>query len=107
MAALYSITTTWGEELDDIALLDRWMSEIRRDASPDLPADVSRLIMEGRRRLGVIHLWRVYDVETVAAAVGISAEMRRALEATAGVEDAALAARLAPALDVPTTWIDV
>ncbi len=94
------------EELADIAVLDQRKAELAAAQVPDLPPEVSALLLKGHRRFTAVRMWRGLATDALAAKVGISVEMLTGIERGERTVDHGLLTKLASALDVPAAWIE-
>ncbi len=94
------------EELADIATSDKARADMAANPAPNLPADLSALILKGNYRLGAILLWRKLDAEQLAERTGLAEHELRLV--AAGKQPIRLAdvTIIARALDVPEAWIE-
>lgn len=93
------------EEIADIATLDSRKAEMAQAALPDLPAEVSALLLQSHSRLSALRLWRAMSAADLARHALITEPDLACIERNPDLADAALCARLAAALAVPEGWI--
>lgn len=94
------------EELADIAKLDERLAELANTAAPSLPAEVSRLLLQGRSRFAAIRIWRGNSPAELAAKIGITEPELIAIEARHPAAKPDIVAKAAAALDVPHAWLE-
>ncbi len=94
------------EELADIATAAHCMEDLAQGKSERLPAEVSRLILDGHRRLRAIRKWRGLSITELVAKSGVSEAVINMMEFDGTAASSADAAKLAKALDIPVSWIE-
>ena len=93
------------EELADISVLDRRKQERAASSVPDLPADLSKLLLQGRSLPAASRTWRAVTLSDLAANLAISESLLASIESGRKRGDTLLMKKLAKALDVPVEWI--
>ena len=94
------------EELADIAIADQCLADLAQGKAEPLPAEVSRLILSGHRRLRAIRIWRSLSVAELASKSGVAEAVINAHEVDGTSPASAHATNLAAALDVSVAWIE-
>ena len=94
------------EDLADIAIADQCLADLAQGKAEPLPAEVSRLILDGHRRLRALRKWRGFSVAQLAGKSGVAEAVINALELDGTGPTSADSASLATALDVPVSWIE-
>jgi len=94
------------EELADIAVLDQRKAEFASSTVPNLPPEVSALLLKGHRRLAAIRIWRGLEPDALAGKAGIGLAELSDLEVGKSKPDPAIVTQLAEALECPVSWIE-
>ena len=93
------------EDADDAALFDERLTELKREADAPLPAEVSRLMLDGDGLLTALRRWRGLSSDFFAAKAGMSLNRFRDPEGFLADRRPEEAQKLADALEVDPRWL--
>jgi hypothetical protein len=93
------------EDAADVAMYDSRKAELAGDVNPNLPPEVSAMLLRGHTRLRALRKWRGVPQFRLAASAGIAQGYLSDLEHNRRSGSADTTAALAQALDVPADWL--
>ena len=103
--ALVAAAREVDEDAADIAIYDARKAELAGDPNPNLPPEVSAMLLRGHSRLRALRKWRGIPQFKLAAGAGIAQGYLSDLEHGRKSGSTETIAALAQALDVPRDWL--
>jgi DNA-binding XRE family transcriptional regulator len=103
--ALVKAATEHMEDLDDVAIFDERMTELKGDAGARLPAEVAAMMLKGDTLLRALRKWKGYTQNDVAGKTNLAQGYISDLEnghKTGTLETLQL---IAHALDIDPKWL--
>ncbi len=104
MISAQSLHQRYDEDADDVAIYDARQADLD-NSTGYLPAEVSKLMLQGNSRLKAIRRWRDITQLHIEFKTGISQGYLSELENGIKTGTPETLAMLAKALDVPLEWI--
>jgi DNA-binding XRE family transcriptional regulator len=102
---LVSLASEAAEDAADAELYDRRKAEFEAGGREVLPPEVSALMLAGAGRIKALRKWRGASQQDIAARAGLAQGYLSDIEAGRKKGAPEMLARIAVALDVPSSWL--